>query len=127
MYIRPVILFVMIKRYFWLGCLPLLILTASCGNSQEIQPPAEVNTSSDERQPFTEGVVLQNDGCGWLIEVPNEFGNTRFYPVNLPSEFQKNELKIRFVFQPSRARQPESCVVDRVVSVEEVSALEKRK
>ena len=43
------------------------------------------------------------------------------YPVYIDAQFKQTDLEIKFDFALSRAAQPTDCIVDRVVSISNVS------
>lgn len=69
------------------------------------------------------GKIVMGGDCPLYLEANESNARVTMYPVNLDPQFQKNGLKISFFYQPSRAKQPAECVVDKVVSLEDVQLL----
>lgn len=66
------------------------------------------------------GIVELSEHCT-IIHSEIEGKPITMYPVNIEDKFKKEGLKIQFDFALSRAAQPTNCIVDRVVSVSNVS------
>lgn len=70
--------------------------------------------------------VSKNEPCSVYISVEGVFSKSTLmeyrsvFPVNLERKFQKDGSYIRFNYNLSRAKSPEGCQVDAVVSVTEV-------
>jgi hypothetical protein len=69
------------------------------------------------------GKIVMGGECLVYLEAIESDTRVTMYPVNLDPQFQKNGLKISFFYQPSRAKQPAGCIVDKVVSLEDVQVL----
>ncbi|MEY4602802.1 MAG: hypothetical protein RIT43_94 [Bacteroidota bacterium] len=68
-------------------------------------------------------IVHTGGECGVYLTILIDGKEEKAFPVNLPDEFKKDALKIKFLFTSSRAPQPAGCVVDKVISVEQVEVL----
>ena len=117
----------MIKALFYSIAVSLLFISVSCGSSNNAEVTPLTKEEVNESQNVQTGVVQYREGCEWVIEVVENQEKLVFYPVNLPSEYQKKGIRLSFIFQPSRAPQPANCVVDRVVSVEQIKLIKERK
>jgi hypothetical protein len=114
------------SRFFFV--LPLSILFFSC------KPRKEISNSQSENlyNPIVGKVHLGENTCPYFIEVEQVFVSNlsyylgkKIYPVQLNEEYQKNNLVIRFNPTISRAPSPENCAVDFVVTLENISIVQK--
>lgn len=110
----------MIKVLFYSITVLLFIIFVSCGSSKNAESSLLTNEELNKNQNVTTGIVQYREGCEWVIEVVANQEKLVFYPVNLPGEYHKKGIRISFAFQPSRAPQPANCIIDRVVSVEQI-------
>ena len=99
----------------------------ACKTPKESNSPVDEvktgeNTQVENRNRLTGKVMLSNE-CPLFIEAYESNTRVIMYPVNLDPQFQKSGMKISFYYQPSRAKQPSGCVVDKVVSVEDVQLI----
>ena len=92
------------------------------------------NQHSDQskvRTIYTGTVHLNNNGCPYYIEINKclvsnlEYLGKTIYPIQLDDKFKKDGLKLKFNFTTSRAMSPTDCLVDYVVSLENVSVSKK--
>lgn len=101
----------------------LVILSAfgwillSCGNKK---------TSIVEHNLMAEGTVKISTATGecavWIMSTHSS-ATAGFYPVNLDDQFKKNNLKIAFNFNDSRAPLPENCHNLKAIVISEVKVL----
>ncbi len=92
-------------------------LLISCSSSRKI------NEEISSPKKRCSGVVHLESNCGVIISAQVDGLELKLYPVNLSDDFKKEGIKISFEFSPSRAMQPEKCLVDRVVSMETVQKI----
>jgi hypothetical protein len=70
--------------------------------------------------------ISKNETCPVYITIEGVFSKSSIvdfhtlYPINLDRKYQKNGLYIQFNYTISRAKSPEGCTTDGVVSVENV-------
>jgi hypothetical protein len=95
----------------------LLATLISCGNKK---------TSIVEHNLMAEGTVKISSKTGecqlWIMST-NAEGAPGFYPVNLDEQFKKDNLKIAFNFNDSRAPLPENCNILKAIVISEVIVL----
>ena len=103
-----------------------LLLIYSCGSTK--------NQNSNQTKVttiYTGTVHLNNNGCPYYIEINKclvsnlEYLGKTIYPIQLDDKFKKDGLKLKFNFTTSRAMSPTDCLVDYVVSLENVSVSKK--
>jgi hypothetical protein len=83
----------------------------------------DAQAKTEEGLPKLTGKVMLNEKCPFFIETFENGQMVRMYPVNLADEFKKHGSKIRFTYIPSRAMQPNECMVEKVVVVDNVELL----
>ncbi len=89
-----------------------VILPPGGGVEQKSRPMSEADIK------LIEGTVhVSDEGCPLYIDVIEGDLFFKAYPVNLPTQFQREGLKIKFAYSVSRAPQPEGCTVDKTISV----------
>lgn len=94
----------------------LILVLVSCKTSKKaLDNPANTD--------LLKGVVHTEGDCGVYLSIQIEGQELKAFPANLPEEFKKDGLKIKFLSTPSRAPQPAGCIVDKVISVEQVEVL----
>jgi hypothetical protein len=97
--------------------LVFVALIGSCGNKK---------SSTVEHGLMAEGTVkvsAQSGECQLWIMSTHTSATTGFYPVNLDDQFKKNNLKIAFNFNDSRAPLPENCTSLKAIVISEVKVL----
>ncbi|MCE2711050.1 MAG: hypothetical protein LW688_00750 [Cryomorphaceae bacterium] len=94
----------------------LVLVLVSCKTSKKAM---DNPTNTD----LLKGVVHTGGDCGVYLSLLIEGQEQKAFPANLPEEFKKDGLKIKFLSSPSRAPQPAGCIVDKVISVEQVEVL----
>ena len=75
---------------------------------------------------MAEGTVkisTADGACAMWIMSTHSSATSGFYPVNLDDEFKKNDLKIAFNFNDSRAPLPENCHNLKAIVISEVKIL----
>lgn len=78
--------------------------------------------TSAQEDTFILGTVrVGQKDCQLYIETKENDELVKWYPVNLDESFQIEGMQIKFIYHPSRAKQPENCAVDKVIAVENVS------
>jgi hypothetical protein len=102
-----------------------LFCIASCKTTKSTQalndPPAEqIEIIQDS---VIVGKVRVGDVCPLYIEAFEGENRLILYPVNLEEYLQVNGAMIRFSYTLSRAKQPGTCAVDKVVSLSNVEQL----
>lgn len=119
----------MIKNKVFFLYLLVFFILFSCKTKREIP---DNSSSENEFNPIIGKVHLSENGCPYYIEVEQVFVSNlsyylgkKLYPVQLNQEYQKNNLFIRFNPTISRAPSPESCPVDFVVTLENISIVQK--
>lgn len=93
------------------------VLMISCGNKKN---------SVVEHNLMAEGTVKissQSGECALWIMSTHTSALAGFYPVNLDEQFRKNNLKIAFNFNDSRAPLPEGCNNLKAIVISEVKIL----
>ncbi len=104
-----------------------LISVVGCKSSKDLvvsDAPTDDGIKSDEEKVvLVQGKVRSFDGCGFVIEIVEDYQVYNLYPVNLPIEFQQKNIKIEFSYRESRAMMPQGCNVNKVVTVENVKQL----
>jgi hypothetical protein len=95
----------------------LSLFLTSCGNKK---------ATTIEHNLMAEGTVKVSSKTGdcslWIVSKnSSEFNG--FYPVNLEEQFRKNDLKIAFNFNDSRAPLPENCTNLKAIVISEVKVL----
>jgi len=102
-----------------------LILLASCHHhkmSAESMEAGPINLPSDDL--MTKATVKVNStGCVLYLEAEENGEKVSMYPVNLDDKLKIDGLVIRFTYHPSKAMQPENCLVDKVVALDSVVQL----
>ena len=114
----------------------LLYCFASCAVTQSSSPvevekdPSAAQVEEVEHEGVAADELISGKvhvlykGCPVLIEIMENDQMIKLYPVNLDESFKVEGLKIMFAYSPSRAPQPESCLlIDKVVSVQNVIKL----
>jgi hypothetical protein len=99
-----------------------LILVA-CKTSKNSNLPIEAAPDADYSDSIIVGKVFVGDTCPLYIEAYEGENRVVLYPVNLDESLQFTGAFIRFKYTLSRAKQPSTCVVDKVVSLENVEQL----
>jgi hypothetical protein len=97
--------------------LVFIALMTSCGNKK---------SSIVEHGLMAEGTVkisAQSGECQLWIMSTHTSAVAGFYPVNLDEQFKKNNLKIAFNFNDSRAPLPENCTNLKAIVISEVKVL----
>lgn len=101
------------------------LVVMSCCTSKE----ATLNTANNPVDEVVQdnrivGKVRINDtACLVYIEAFEDGKMVNMYPVNLEEKLKIDGIKIKFEYVPSRAMQPENCVVDKVVALNNVTEL----
>lgn len=104
----------------------MIFLICSCGSSKN-----QNKDQSKETTIYTGTVRLNNNGCPYYIEINKclvsnlEYLGKTIYPIQLDDKFKKEGLNLKFNFTVSRAMSPTDCLVDYVVSLENVSVSKK--
>jgi hypothetical protein len=104
------------KIVFFSFVLLCAVVFSACKSEQIVMD----NSSSAD---LLVGVVHVDGECSIYITVIIDGTEIKVYPANLPTQFRKEGLKIKFISAPSRAPQPVGCFVDKVISVEQVEKL----
>ena len=94
-----------------------LFLAGSCGNKKE---------KTVKHGLMAEGTVKvssNNGECALWIMSNHASAGAGFYPVNLDEQFRKDNLKIAFNFNESRAPLPENCTQLKAVVISETKVL----
>lgn len=68
-------------------------------------------------------VSTKTGECHLLIKSSHTSAGAGFYPVNLDEQFRKNNLKIAFNFNDSRAHLSEHCEMLKAIVISEVKVL----
>jgi hypothetical protein len=89
-----------------------IVSCKTCKNSNN--PPVEAVPSVDYSDSTIVGKVFIGETCPLYIEAYEGENKVILYPVNLDESFQ---------YTLSRAKQPSTCAVDKVVSLENVEQL----
>jgi hypothetical protein len=95
-----------------------LFLLFSCSSVRKASIESLEMTILDPSK--TLGKVLQHDSCGYILEVMGTGDSMYFLPLNLPSQYEKQGVQIQFTYVLSRAKQPSGCLVNKVVSLENI-------
>ncbi|MEN9999523.1 MAG: hypothetical protein RI922_2513 [Bacteroidota bacterium] len=106
--------------------LTIFLSVISCKTSKNASsdiPTEEVKKSDEENVVLVQGKVRYFDGCGFVIEIVEDYQVIYLYAINLPEEFKQKNIKIEFSFRESRAMLPEGCKGEKVVSIENVKQL----
>lgn len=102
----------------------LLFLTFACSmhNHHQQDNVMDDDLSIAQDDTFIMGTVrVGQKECLLYIETKENDQLVRWYPINLDESFQIDGIQIKFNYHPSKARQPENCIVDKVVAVDNVS------
>lgn len=67
--------------------------------------------------------IGEKDACPFYLETFEGGKSITMYPVDLDDTYKIEGVKIKFDYTPSRAMQPENCIVDKVVSLNNVTLL----
>jgi hypothetical protein len=105
------------------GVLVTGLILVGCKTSKNSLPPIEATPSADYSDSIIVGKVIVGDTCPLYIEAYEGENIVLLYPVNLDTTLQFTGAFIRFKYTLSRAKQPSTCVVDKVVSLENVEQL----
>lgn len=102
-----------------------LVISTACASQKEITAPVDnVSIENSEQDKMLTGTVRVSDrGCPLFLEVYENGKLITMYPVNLDEKLKIDGTRIKFSYIPSRAMQPEKCLVDKVVSLVEVIEL----
>ena len=106
-----------------IGVFILSLIVVSCKICKNSNPPIEADPKVDYSDSIIVGKVFVGEGCPLYIEAYEGENKVTLYPVNLEESLQFNGAFIRFKYTLSRAKQPSTCVVDKVVSLEDVEQL----
>lgn len=108
------------KYMFILFCMSMI----SCKSTQETQSFVQKEEIANDGK-VTGIIKITDKGCSPIIEAEENGVSVKMYPVNLPEDVMKSGIKIKFNYLPSRAPQPDACVMElKVVSVENVEMIE---
>ena len=83
----------------------LLFVTVSCENSNELFDDADIFTGEFfSEDVFTRGFIVSHTNCGWILDgnVTLSYagpGGPWFVPVNLPEEYQREQLLVDVTFR----------------------------
>ncbi len=105
------------------GAIVLCLSIVSCKTCKDSNPPIEASPAMDYSDSTIVGKVFVGDTCPLYIEAYEGENRVILYPVNLDESLQFTGAFIRFRYTLSRAKQPSTCVVDKVVSLENVEQL----
>jgi hypothetical protein len=98
-----------------------IVSCKTCKNSNT--PPIEAAPAVDYSDSTIVGKVFVGETCPLYIEAYEGENKVILYPVNLDEGLQFTGAFIRFQYTLSRAKQPSTCAVDKVVSLENVEQL----
>ncbi|MDB3887401.1 hypothetical protein N9344_00445 [bacterium] len=107
----------------------VLLLVSCCNKKQAVtnsNEEVEVNTANNR---IIGTIRVSDDACKVYIDAQmSEDKNDikKMYPVNIDEKFYKEGMFVRFSYALSRAKQPEGCNVDFVVSVSDLTPLRGR-
>lgn len=92
----------------------------SCNTTKAVKEYDQVEETANDGKLL--GVIrISGKGCSPIIEATENGELIKMYPVNLDESLKTDGLKIKFNYLPSKAMQPENCVIQlRVISVENV-------
>jgi hypothetical protein len=90
----------------------LLLIVVSCKTAE--------NADSAKDSHIQRGIVHISNECGVIITIFDNNQEIMLFPVNLGDQYKKEGMMISFNSHPSRAVQPSGCIVDRVVSLDNV-------
>ena len=105
------------------GAFILCITIVSCKTCKNSDLPIEVSPEVDYSDSTIVGKVFVGEACPLYIEAYEGENRVILYPVNLDESLQFTGAFIRFQYTLSRAKQPSTCAVDKVVSLENVEQL----
>lgn len=95
-----------------------VFLLFSCSSTRKARVEFSEMTKLDPSK--TLGKVIKTDSCGFVLEVLGSGESMYILPLNLPAQFEKQGIKIQFTYVLSRAKQPSGCLVNKVVTLENI-------
>jgi hypothetical protein len=95
-----------------------LFLLFSCSSTRKAPIESLEMTKLDPSK--TLGKVIKTDSCGFFLEVLGSGDSMYLLPLNLPNEYEKQGVRIQFTYVLSRAKQPSGCLVNKVVTLENI-------
>jgi hypothetical protein len=109
---------------FKIFCGLIICLTiVSCKTCKNSNLTTEAVPLVDYSDSTIVGKVFVGETCPLYIEAYEGENRVILYPVNLDESLQFTGAFIRFQYTLSRAKQPSTCAVDKVVSLENVEQL----
>lgn len=96
----------------------------SCRTQKEVvteQPPQPLEDDSDEERLV--GVIDITEECGALIRVVQGDVERTYIPVNLEDKYKKDDMKVRFSYQPADVKQTGDCVFYTPITITDITFL----
>ncbi len=100
--------------------LSIILTTIGCASRRMAK---ENQNNLTKSTAMYRGIIVESEGCGYIIQATIDGVDVALYAVNLSEEFKKANTKVQFDFIDSRAMLPENCTVSKVVVTENMSKL----
>ena len=100
--------------------MPISRPTQSTGTQEQSSEPVNAEVQTPVLFKGVTGVVHVSTECGTYIEVVIKNKPFKYYPLNLPAEFDKDGTNISFDYIEEASKYPENCDYSKAITMNNV-------